>query len=55
MRRARHANVMTARVMRGVTWRTGSARDATRTRTRAVGRARAGGRICVSDAIMKIE
>ena len=55
MMRTRHVRVMIARVMRDVTWRTGSARDATRTRTREVGRAHVGGRICVSDAIMAIE
>ena len=55
MLRARHAYAMTARVMRGVTWRTGSAHDATRTRTREVGRARVGGRVRISDAIMTIE
>ena len=48
MTRARHVRVMIARVMRGVMWHAGGGRDATR--TRAVGCARVGGRICVSDA-----
>ena len=46
---------MTARVMRGVTWRTGSAHDATRTRMRKVGRARVGDRVYISDAFMTVE
>ena len=46
----RHVCVMIVHVMCGVTWRAGGAARRDATRTRAVGCARVGGRMSVSDA-----